>query len=104
MAWYTAECLFRSQIEGGSADDELWEYRYFLVQAPDDDSAKTRAYEIAKRAEHSYPNASGATVSWLLAEVLNISEIIQEVLGEGTELFHKYCSRRSDTECEQTIT
>lgn len=100
MAWFTAECLFRSQVEGSSGSDELWEYRYFLVQAPDDDSAKTRAHAIAGRGEHSYPNESGANVSWLLVEVLDVFEIMQEVLSEGTELFHKYCSRRHDVGCD----
>jgi hypothetical protein len=43
MKWYTAKCLFRSEIAGKQKRKQLMERRYFLVRAKDDSSAFRKA-------------------------------------------------------------
>lgn len=95
MNWYTARCLFRSQHEDGRhRRDQLIEYRYFLLRAKDDKSARSKATALAKRKEHSYISALGAKVSWIFEAVLDIKEILCSSPAEGTEVYYKYSHRR----------
>jgi|SRR5690242_728083 Domain of unknown function (DUF4288) len=95
MNWYTARCLFRSEHENASQRrDQLIEYRYFLLRAKDDKSARTKAAALAKKKEHSYKNALGTRVNWILEDVLDIKEILASRLAEGTEVYYKYSHRR----------
>ena len=95
MNWYTARCLFRSEHQKGQRRrDQLIEYRYFLLKAKDDKSARIKATALAKRKEHSYINALGAKVNWILEAVLDIKEILDSSPAEGTEVYYKYSHRR----------
>jgi hypothetical protein len=95
MNWYTAECSFRSVLRGKPAKStQLLEHRYFLLKAADDKSAKTNALELAKKKQHSYLNADGTKVEWVLEKVIDVKEIVDKELSEGTEVFHKYSNRR----------
>jgi len=95
MSWYTAECLFRSVLRGRPAKSmQLLEHRYFLLKAADDQSAKNNARELANKKQHSYLNADGIKVEWILEKVVDVEEIIDKHLSEGTEVFHKYSNRR----------
>ena len=95
MNWYTAECLFRSALRGAPAKSvQLLEYRYFLLKAADDQSSKNKARLLAKKKQHSYLNADGIKVEWVLEKVIDVKEIPDKQLSEGTEVFHKYSNRR----------
>jgi hypothetical protein len=95
MNWYTAECLFRSVLRGKPARSiQLLERRYFLLKAADDQSAKSNALKLAKKKQHSYLNADGIKVEWILEKVIDVKEIVDKELSEGTEVFHKYSNRR----------
>jgi hypothetical protein len=95
MKWYTAECLFRSTLQGGPArSTQLLERRYFLIKAANGHSATKRAREFAKKKQHSYLNDVGIRVDWILEKVIDVQEILGKRLMEGTEVFHEYSNRR----------
>jgi hypothetical protein len=95
MSWYTAECLYRSVLRGRHVKGmQLLEHRYFLLKASDFQSAKNNAHELATKKQHSYLNADGIKVEWVLEKVVDVKEIVDKQLSEGTEVFHKYTNRR----------
>ena len=93
MPWYTAECLYHSELIDASQSEQLCEYRYFLLEADDGQRASEKAWELAKRKQHSYLNGQGVRVNWLLEEVVATKELLTEGLNEGTEVYYKYFSR-----------
>ncbi len=97
MSWYTAECLYRSEMDDFSASEQLCEYRYFLVRADDDEAANDKAWELARRKQHTYLNENGIEVRWLLDEVVETKEVLAEELSEETEVYHRYFSRPLST-------
>lgn len=92
MPWYAAECLYYADTSP-KASEQLGEYRYFLLEAPDDEAAKMKAWQLARTREHSYTGADGTQVMWLLESVTDVKEILDDKLSEGTELYHKYFDR-----------
>jgi len=101
MNWYTTRCLFKSmQDQRRSRDGQLVEYRYFLIQATDDTSAVHRAWKIAKSKEHTYVSDSGAKVTWILAKVLDVKEILAKELVEGTEVYYTYSQTKTQSKPE----
>jgi hypothetical protein len=95
MKWFTAHCLYRAIFQRHQIErTRLLEHRYFLLKAVDLLSAKRSAMRLAKKEQHSYLNADGIRVKWILDQLIEVQEILGTRLTEGTEVFHKYCGRR----------
>ena len=62
--------------------------RSALVRATDDDDARSRAAELGKAREHSYPNADGELVTWRFAHVDDVQKMSDE-LAHGGEVFSR---------------
>lgn len=89
--WYTAKCLYWAEHNGPEPPHlPLYETRYLLISAPDEDGAMEKALQIAKDRQHSYLNQYGATVSWKLKQVLEVKEIFNFELKDGMEIYHEY--------------
>jgi hypothetical protein len=93
LAWYTAECLYRSELPSSGATEQLCEYRYFLLKADDDESASEKARSIAKKKQHRYLNEKGEEVNWILEEVVDTKQVLSEGFTEEIEIYHRYFSR-----------
>ena len=90
--WYAVELLFE-RIHPDSAknpDDLLWEQSIFLIQALDEEEAKAKAENVAKKEELSYRAISGETVKWRFVKLTGTYQILQETLTEGTEVFSRF--------------
>jgi hypothetical protein len=92
MPWYVAECLYYADTNP-TAREQLGEYRYFLVEASNDEAAIIKSWQLGRNREHSYVSADETEVKWLLESVVDVKEILDETLSEGTELYHKYIER-----------
>src|ERR1700690_2283809 len=91
MAWYTTECLYRAEISGAPRQDkQLFEHRYFLLAAEDDESARKKALELAERKQHAYPNAYGENGNGAFERVIDTQEVLADQLLDETEIYHKY--------------
>jgi hypothetical protein len=94
MTWYTTECLFRCVHEDHrNRSKQLFERRFFLLHADDDESAHKNAYRLAKSKEHKYTNPDGVRIKWVLQEIIDTKEVLDENLTIGTEVYHKYTYR-----------
>lgn len=100
MNWYTAECLFRSVHENSNAS-QLLELRYFLLTAEDDESAKNKALELARRKQHSFVNVEGIVVEWIFQELVDVKEVLSKEISEGTEVYYKYLGGTTEHSAER---
>jgi hypothetical protein len=88
MNWYVAEALFQSAIAPQIASySPLIERTYFLVSADAETAANEKAVTLARSKEHSYANAEGDTVQWSFLKIERVREVLDETLGDGTEVW-----------------
>lgn len=88
MNWHVAEAIFQSSIDGASADYlPLTERSWFLVSAEDEESALTKALELARARRESYVNADGENVHWAFVRIERVREIMDVELTDGTEVW-----------------
>jgi|SRR5579864_3566768 len=88
MNWHIAEAIFRSSIDGASSDYvPLTERSWFLISAPDEEAALTKATELAKNRRESYANADGEQVRWTFLRIERVREIMDAELIDGTEIW-----------------
>jgi hypothetical protein len=93
MPWFAAKCKFLSLHTGNEPEHEnLGEYRYFLVQAANEQKGMEAPVAMAKTKEHSFENVYGATVTWAFEGVLELKEILDKQPISGTELYSEFFS------------
>jgi Domain of unknown function (DUF4288) len=96
LSWYTARCHFRSEITGKRKyGTQLWEESFFLVHATSKKHAERRAKQLAQREQVKYKNFAGEIVSWKFATLIDVRELIASRLGDGTEVYSRFFSRRA---------
>jgi hypothetical protein len=88
MNWHVAEAVFQSSIESaGSNYEPLMERSWFLISAPDEETALKKATELAKARHESYANADGEQVHWTFVRIERVREIMDAELVDGTEIW-----------------
>ncbi|HEV8436361.1 MAG TPA: DUF4288 domain-containing protein [Thermoanaerobaculia bacterium] len=93
--WYSASLLFRGSHHDRPSKEDLWLERIVLIEASDEDQARTIAQSLGKAGQHQYATSS-STVEWQFAQVERLCEI--EGLPEhGAELFWRFL-RQSEVE------
>ncbi len=85
---YIAIIVYRS-----SSEDEryqpLYEECITLIQARSLSEARLKAEHIAAQRECTFNNASGILISWKLHRIIDVRPMLEDAIGEVTEL----CSR-----------
>lgn len=77
MNWHVAEAIFQSSIDGARPDyAPLTERSWFLISAPDEETALVKATELAKAKRESYANADGELVHWVFVRIERVREIM----------------------------
>ena len=84
--WFAAKLLFESSVpnEDGRL---LQEESIRLIQASDEADARSRACQLGNSEQHQYRNDLGETVAWQFVSVLEIQDLCEESLSDGTEVF-----------------
>ena len=90
-AWYAVRALYRAKrrVLRRSSERALLEERVLLVRSTPD-AAVTAAKQEALRREHSYKNVDGQRIAWKLQQILEISEVLDEVIRPGTEIYSRF--------------
>jgi hypothetical protein len=89
--WYAVRALYRADIGHKKAKPvrKLLEESVFLFKStPSSVAAKGR--QVAKQHQHSYRNVYGEMVRWKLHQVLEIVELIDQRITEGSEVYHRF--------------
>lgn len=88
--WFAARLLFEAWVEGDE-NPSLFEERIVLVHAEAGvEIAARKAEKLGKAAIEEYANEDGETVSWRFKELLDLVQVNEANIGEGTEVYHQY--------------
>jgi len=85
--WYVAVLVMQCKIDGepsGSVDLQIR-----VVNAPDHESAYTKALFLGAKAQDSYPTTDGGTVRWEFKGLHELDVILAETLEDGTEIWNQ---------------
>src|ERR1043166_3776490 len=88
--WYSADVFFESVHNGKSSRKGLWEETIVLIHSQTERSARQKAEQWAKRAEHEYVSANGDRVRWVFRCVERVAPIEADGLVHGVELFSRF--------------
>jgi hypothetical protein len=83
--WYVGVLVFRARVGDAWQDDYLLDHQVRLVRAGDPDAGYSRAMDIGRQEEHSYPNSDGDTVSWQFVGLADLDDV--DSPGDGVEIY-----------------
>ncbi len=89
--WYGVNVFVECRVNG--KDDDIWEERFYLIDAICDEDAEDQAKAIAEKEETTYKNMYGEEVCWKFDCVYKTYEIMSESLTSGTEIFSRFLKR-----------
>jgi hypothetical protein len=92
--WYAAVLLLESLHPEEPGTRKLSQLQVRLVRARSDEAAWDRANKIAEAQEHSYANVYGKTVEWVLRELLDVIELLDDAMKEGAEVYYSFLNER----------
>lgn len=89
--WYAARALYRADHGhiGPSSVRMLLEESVILFKSMPS-SAATKGHQVARQRQHSYKNIYGEMVRWKLHKVLEIVELFDRRITEGSEVYHRF--------------
>src|SRR5436309_680118 len=88
--WFAACLLMESLVDSGPPKEKLFEEKIVLVRASTDADAAEKAERFGRDAEQEYLNADGETVKWVFRELLDLKELFDEAVGDGTEVYYAF--------------
>jgi len=89
--WCAARLLYESLVTDRSENGEtLFEERIVVFQCPKREEVSTRVRPIAAEYEDDFENLHGNGVTWKFREVLEVQEIIEDTISDGTEIFFRF--------------
>jgi hypothetical protein len=90
-AWYAVRALYRA--DHGHKDAKpvrtLLEESVLLFKSTSS-SVAAKGHQVAKQHQHSYRNVYGEMVRWKLHQVLEIVELMDQRITEGSEVYHRF--------------
>jgi len=89
--WYAVRALYRADHgrKDASSVRTLLEESILLFRSTPS-SAAVKGHQVCKRHQHSYTNVYGEMVSWKLHQVLEIVEVMDQQIAEGSEVYHRF--------------
>jgi hypothetical protein len=90
-AWFAVRALYRADRgrKGANSVRTLLEESVLLFKGTPL-SAAAKGHQVCKRHQHSYTNVYGEMVSWKLHQVLEIVEVMDQRITEGSEVYHRF--------------
>jgi len=87
-AWFGARLLFEQSFANGKEAPSLFEERVVLLKSVSGMAdAEKKAAKLGRAASHSYKNVDGETVAWAFKEVLDVVQLSDAEIGEGSEVY-----------------
>jgi hypothetical protein len=101
--WYAAVLLLESLHPEEPGIRKPFELQVRLVRASSDQAAWDRANEIAKAYEHSCKNVYDKKVEWVLREVVDVVELLDNAMKEGAEVYYSFLNEREARHISATL-
>ena len=90
LRWFGVRLLMESVHGEGSAAPGLLEDLILLVRASTLDEASLKAEAVARKSEERYESAGGDEITWRFKEVLDAKEVLDEDIGDGTQIYYSH--------------
>jgi Domain of unknown function (DUF4288) len=86
----------------------LYEERLTLIKAGSKEAATSKVQQLVKAAAHSYKNEGNQTISWSCRRIVEVTEVIDNALSDGAEIYGRYfrdlaAYERFETERKQRV-
>ena len=101
--WFAALLLFESLHPEEQRIRKLFQLQVRLVRASSEQAAWDRASEIGKDQQHSFANVYGNKVEWVLREVVDVVELLDNAMKEGAEVYYAFLSEREARRISTTL-
>jgi len=88
--WFSVETFFEGINMSMTNVTSLWEQSIILVEAENNERAKTNAKKIAIENEHEYQAIDGSVIKWKFRDLGNVFEVDSESLVDGIEIFSRF--------------
>ena len=89
LSWYSARLLFESRIDAST--QPLFEERVVLIRSDlGVEDAEKKARKLGQASELEYQSAEHEIVAWRFKELLDIVQLNEARIGEGSEVYHHY--------------
>jgi hypothetical protein len=88
--WHWASLFFQSVHNDHPTASDYWEQQVIILQADSDEDAKVIAERIGKEKEHEYISMTGDRVKWVFRHVESISELFDQSLKPGSEVYSRF--------------
>ncbi len=102
-------CVSIHEASSDAKDFEpLYEERLTLIKAGSREEAAGKAQQMLKAAPHAYKNEAGQTISWTCKRIVEVTEIVDNSLADGAEIYGRYfrdlgAYERFETERKQRV-
>lgn len=87
--FYIAVLLYESTSDSGDKKP-MYEESFVLLQATNEEEARARALEHARRQDVRYESAEGKAIHWSLKHLVDVSPVLDEDLKDGAELYARH--------------
>ena len=87
MRWFAAALVFEAKVSDMSGQEPLREISIRVLRANDKASAREMAEAMRTELQHEYTNEDGAIVRWTGIAILDVQDISEREIEEGTEVF-----------------
>jgi hypothetical protein len=94
--WYWVKATYKGVHVGAARRRHLWQTIVFLIRGvrsyelPHPASVWRKADEVARQKEHQYEASDGHTVRWVLQHVEAMAPLVDDAIGEGTEVYWEF--------------
>ena len=88
--WFGVSLLYRSSEPLDAQGTRLFEERVVLLDAVDEANAWQRSMQLGPSLDEQYSNAEGHQVCWTFERVLEVNVSLEDHLGDGVEVFHRF--------------
>lgn len=82
----------------------LYEECVTLVKASTVEQAKDKATELAKARSTTFTNQKGEKITWSLYKVIDVSPMLEDKIGDVTELYSRHFSNIDAYQSFETLT
>lgn len=88
--WFAANIILESSHPEERQYRKLYEQRIILVRATTIEEAWQKATVYGEAAREEYRNPNDKTVIWAMREILDVKELFEDSIGDGSEVYYSF--------------
>lgn len=94
--WYSARLLFELMAVDERSDHEpFFEEKLIVFRCEDSENIVEHIHAVSRQDESEFENTAGYAVRWILREILEVQEVMDESIEDGTEVFFRFWTNPS---------